>query len=137
MPSRDRGKAKGRSDKRVSYAGVPREVMETRKYSELSGWGAKLLLDLAYQFRGANNGDLQCAWSVMSRRGWKSKGTLDRALRELLACGFIEQTRQGGKHRCSLYALTWREIHEVLDSKTKLHKLDVPPTRTQSRTWRD
>jgi hypothetical protein len=47
-----------------------------------------------------------------------------------LAHGFIEQTRQGGKNQCSLYAVTWLAIDECNG------KLDVNPTRAASNLWK-
>ena len=90
-----------------------------------------------------NNGDLCVAWGTtpkfkgMKDRGWRSKGTLYRSLRQLQDCGFIEQTRQGGKHRASLYAVTWQPIDERLDPTTKKHKLDAKPTFVAAGTWQD
>jgi DNA-binding PadR family transcriptional regulator len=59
-----------------------------------------------------NNGDLTAAWRTMRVKGWASKATLYKALRELDATGFIIKTRQGGRRLCSLYAVTWRGIDE-------------------------
>ena len=114
-----------------SFAAFPHNVLESTEYAELTSSEVKLLLDVFAQFNGRNNGDLTCAWSVMKRRGWRSKDTLTRALRGLLERAFITKTRQGGKHRCSLYAVTWREIHEC-DGK-----LDVRPTRVASGAWKN
>ena len=62
--------------------------------------------------------------------GWTSKGTVDKALNELLARGFIEQTRQGGRNKCSLYAVSWLAIDECGG------KLDVSDTRVASNLWK-
>lgn len=89
----------------------------------------KLLVDAAKQYNGSNNGDLHAAWSILSGQGWRSKGTLSRAIKELIDKGFIELTRQGGKNRCSLYAITWKPIDECKG------KLDVKETRVASNLW--
>ena len=74
----------------------------------LSAYACKLLLDLMSQFQGDNNGDLSCAWSYMSKRGWRSRTTLWRAQKELLEKGFIFMTRMGHMpSTCSLFAITW------------------------------
>jgi len=109
---------------------MPHEILESEFYAALSSPAVKLLLDLGAQYRGTNNGALCAAWTVMGKRGWRSKGTLYRALRELQGKGFICKTRQGGKHRASLYAITWRPIGECSG------KLEVPPTRTAPGDWR-
>ena len=119
------------------FAGVPIPVMDTRKYAALSSWGVKLLLDLAYQYKGNNNGDLHATWSILRYRGWNSKGTLDRATKELLSVGFISRTRQGGRNKCSLFALTWQPVDPCTDKRTNKSKLDVVDTIVPSRLWRD
>ncbi len=98
--------------------------------SVLSHKAAHLLDNLAAQYNGMNNGDLSAAPKIMALFGWTSQGSIHSALVELLALGFIEQTRQGGKNRCSLYALTWHSIDECGG------KLDVLPTRIASNLWK-
>jgi hypothetical protein len=95
----------------------------------------KLLLALAYQFNGRNNGDLTAAWSVMhEQHGFRSKGTLQRSLRALLDANLILQTRQSlfqhPNNQCSLYALTWLPIDECPGKR-----LDVSPTRRPPRKF--
>lgn len=117
-------------DKRARHTGrrstapflnIPKEVLGGEAYLSLGGWQVKLLVDIASQFTGKNNGDLTAAWSIMKERGWKSPGTLNKALKDLLDAGLIEETRSGGRHRCTLYAVTWRGIDECKG------KLDVNP----------
>ncbi|MGZ8183061.1 MAG: hypothetical protein ACXWT1_13980 [Methylobacter sp.] len=98
--------------------------------SVLSHMAAHLLDNLTAQFNGINNGDLSAAPKIMKLYGWNSQGSIHKALAELLALGFIEQTRQGGKNQCSLYALTWHPIDECN------RKLDVNPTRMASNLWK-
>ena len=110
---------------------LPIEVLDSPGYCGLSFKARALLLDLGAQFRGHNNGDLAAPWSWMRLRGWKSKDTMRRALLELLAAGFIEQTRQGGLHCATLYAVTWLAIDECGG------KLDVKPCPVPSNLWRN
>lgn len=79
---------------------------------KLSAHAVKLLVDLLAQYRGDNNGDLCATWTMMQARGWKSRDTLARALAELVAAGFVTQTRQGGRHAPSLYAVTFYALDE-------------------------
>lgn len=129
MNARDRRKHKGRAEG-GGYLALPHAVMASPNYRALSAHAIKLLCDLGGQFRGHNNGDLSAAWAIMKPLGWRSRDTLGRALRELLAAGMIELTRQGGLNRCSLYALTWIAIDECRG------KLDVAPTRVPSGLWK-
>lgn len=98
--------------------------------SVLTHKAAHLLDNLTAQFNGQNNGDLSAAPKIMKLFGWTSQGSVYGALVELLALGFIEQTRQGGKNQCSLYAVTWLAIDECKN------KLDVKPTKVASNLWK-
>lgn len=129
MKPRDRVKFKGRKET-GTFLLVPTEVLDSPNFRGLSHKAKGLLLDLGAQFRGHNNGDLSAPWSLMHRRGWRSKDTLDKALRELRAAGMIERTRQGGLHACSLYAFTWLPIDACGD------KLDVCETHIPSGLWK-
>jgi hypothetical protein len=122
-------KARNRTE-RGGYFGIPHAVLDSPNYRALSAQAIKLLIDLGRQFLGGNNGDLAAAWTMMVKRGWKSRDTLGRALAELLHFGMIEKTRQGGLNRCSLYALTWQPIDDCRG------KLDVSATVLASRLWK-
>lgn len=129
MKSRSRAKFKGRREA-GRFLALPGVILDSAAYLSLSAHAVKLLLDLGAQYRGSNNGDLSAAWSPMHLRGWKSRDTLGKALKELLESGLIEMTRQGGLHKCSLYALTWQPIDNCGN------KLEVSPTRVASNLWR-
>ncbi len=127
---RDRKKMKGRQES-APFVALPVHILESEQYSRLSAHGVKLLIDLLSQFKGNNNGDLCAAWGLMQTRGWRSSGTLHRALKELLDTEFIQTTRQGGRHKASLYAVTWKPIDDCKG------KLDIAPTRVASNAWRE
>jgi hypothetical protein len=86
--------------------------------------------DLLAQYKGDNNGDLCAAWTLMQPRGWKSKDTLSKALKELLAGDWLEVTRQGGRHKATLYGLTFYAIDDCKG------KLDVKATGSPRGTWK-
>jgi len=48
----------------------------------------------------------------MKEKGW-TRGTLDRAKKDLLKNGWLIKTRQGGKNKCSLYAISWLPLDDV------------------------
>ncbi len=101
---------KSGKDKRDSGAFVPLplSVLESRAYIEAGPHARMLLVDLALQYRGDNNGDLCAAWKVMKLRGWRSEETLQKAKRALLDLRLIVETRKGARpNKCSLYAVTW------------------------------
>lgn len=112
------------------FVQLPTHILDSEEFADLSHAAVRALVCLFSQYRGSNNGDFTAAWSIMQRRGWKSKGTLYRAINELLAAGWIVRTRQGSKNRCSLYAVTWHPVDACGG------KLDIAPTRTASGSWK-
>jgi hypothetical protein len=101
-------KNKYRKDKRPpgTFVPLPHSVLHSPALTALSPFAAKLLLDLLAQYNGNNNGDLTTAWRVMRARGWASNDSLYKARRELESRGWIQRTRQGGRHVATLWALT-------------------------------
>lgn len=139
----DMGKKSKFKGKKIDglFAPLRYDIFTSEEFAALSAPAVKLLIDLYTQFTGYNNGDLSAAWKIMKKRGWNSRDTLCRALQGLLAAGFIEKTRQGGKNLCSLYAVTWLPIDECPIKSNGMKfggksKLDVSPTRTPSHLWR-
>lgn len=108
------------------------DVLRSSALALLSPYASKLLLDIASQWSLGRNGDASVAFEkVLRERGWRSKATLHKALKELVASGLIVQTRQGSLHKCSLYALGWLAIDECGG------KLDVQPTVGPLDYWRN
>ena len=105
-------------------------MLKSEQWAQLSPFGKALMLDLAVQYNGSNNGDLCAAWSLMRKRGWKSPATLSRALRELKERGWAEVCRQGGRNRPSLYSLTIWGINDCGG------KLDVSPNPVPAHRWK-
>lgn len=126
---RNRARVTGRRERGTFFA-LPHAVLACANYRALPGSAVKLLCDLGGQYNGRNNGNLSPAWKLMRRQGWRSKQTLQRALDALREHGLIEQTRQGGLHRCSLYSLTWLAIDDCSV------RMDVSPTRVPSGAWK-
>lgn len=132
--SNSRRSSKGRVDAPGGFAGIPRIVMKHMDYQGLSGTAVKLLLELSGQFKGANNGDLTTAFSILKNRGFRSKATLSRSIKELLQARMIVLTREGRfinpGGRCALYALTWTAIDECPGKD-----LSIQPTITPHRKF--
>jgi hypothetical protein len=127
--ARSRMKSMGRRDA-GNFLRVPSAVLDSGNFCTLSMKAKALILDIGARYNGHNNGDLAAPWSWMQKRGWRSKDTLLRALRELQGYGMIEQTKQGGLHGPSLYAFTWMPIDPCKG------KLDVAPTAVPSGKWK-
>lgn len=127
-------KAKGRRDG-SSFVPIPHVVLNDSNYRSLSCRAVKLLLDLCAQIhrkRGepSDNGNQTTAWKVISKQGWTSRDQIFKAQKELEKKEFILRTRQGGRHQCNLFAVTFYAIDEC-DGK-----LEVSPTAAPPGTWR-
>lgn len=123
-----------RKSKQLLYAGflhLHKPLLETEDFISLKGNSIKLLIDVAQQYNGYNNGDLCAALSVMRKRGWNSNQQLQKALKELLEKNLLTQTRQGGLNiGPNLYAITWQPIDSCNG------KIDVKPTDIAPRSFK-
>jgi hypothetical protein len=129
MSRNNYSKTKGRREG-GGYIALPHSCLVHPNFIRLTSRATKLIIDIASQYKGTNNGDLTTAFSVMQKRGWKSKETLQLAINELVHYGWITRTRIGGLNRiCNLYALTYLAIDECGG------KLDVSPTITPPKNW--
>lgn len=110
------------------FLNLPNSMTSHPDFISLSGKAIKLLIDIARQYNGYNNGDLCCSMSLMKVRGWNSNDLLSRAIKELIEKNWIILTKCGGLHiGPSLYAITWQPIDECGG------KLDVLPTTSPPR----
>lgn len=109
IKSISRQKAKGRRTCRT-FTQLPHDVIDHEDFINLSHRATRLLLDLARQYNGYNNGDLCATFSMMKKRGWTSNDQRNKALKELVEKDFIRLTRQGGKNSCNLFAVTWLPV---------------------------
>ena len=117
------------------FTGIVHSVFESPSFATLSPHACKLLLELAGQYRGNNNGDLTVAWSRVKKRGWKSRTTLWRSKAELIEAGFVYVTRKGHMpSTCELLALTWFALdvspkfdpEAVANFKPKGYRVNTP-----------
>ncbi|MFZ5579257.1 MAG: hypothetical protein ACOZAQ_02165 [Pseudomonadota bacterium] len=122
--ARSRYKSHGRKEG-GTFTKLPHNVTTSEQFANLSAYAVKLLVDMLNQYQGKNNGDLSPSFTLMKRHGWSSKATLAKALAELEGKGFIVKTRQGGRHKASLYAVTWLGIDEC-DGKLERPARPVP-----------
>jgi hypothetical protein len=95
------------------FAAIPVSVLETPAAVSLPHAAVRVLLLLAAQYTGKNNGRLACTRSYARSRGVTSNETVERALAALVAHGLVRVTRQGWrtKHLPTLYALEWRDVN--------------------------
>jgi len=131
MASDKRSRVTGRrTDYEGPFASLPHAYFKTPEFARLSFRARALLIEMALMYWGSNNGSLVATHSTMRPRGFGSKDQLSKALHELLARGWIQVTRQGGRTRATLYALTYRRIDPCR------HDFDVRPG-PPSHLWRD
>lgn len=128
--ARTRERIKGRASS-GRFLSLPHVVLEHTDFVSLSNKAVKLLIDIAMQFNGNNNGNLCATFSMMKKRSWSSNDQLQKALKELRDKNFITLTRQGGRKLANLYAVTWKPIDECRG------KLDVRSTKTAPRSFRE
>jgi hypothetical protein len=112
------------------FNAIPRDFLNSLLLAQLSAHALKLLLDLISQYNGMNNGDLCITWKFMERRGWSGRSMLAKAQSELLECGLLVLTRQGGRHRASLYALS---IYSIDECSGKIEELSA--TKDPVKKW--
>jgi len=130
MPSK-RGKRKGRKTS-GSFLRITHHMLKHENFISLSR-NAKLTFQfLKAQYNGYNNGDLAATLSMYKSKGYgTSSSQLRKALVELEDKEFIVKTRQGGKNRCNLYAVTDEAIDECRG------KHDYFITTTPSHAWKN
>ena len=137
--SRKRHKDHAKKRETGGFVALPHAVLRSRDFASLSPFALKALMDLLSQYRGDNNGDMCAAWKVMAERGWRSRDSLGKALRQLREKSFIVVTRQGiagsiarAKQRVpTLYAVTFYEI-DWCGGKLEMQT----PTRAHMGAWR-
>jgi hypothetical protein len=131
---RSRGR-KAASERRVSgtFVALPTRVIDSAAYRGVSHTARSLLIDLARQYNGRNNGTLVASASYLERLGWKSHDTITKALRDLLGAQLIFQTRVGARpNRAAWFALTWIDLDRVpgMDAEAMMFRkgmFDQPP----------
>ncbi|MGK0489014.1 MAG: hypothetical protein ACJAXB_002205 [Candidatus Endobugula sp.] len=124
-------KAKGRNEK-GRFVALPHHCLNHENYIRMNDKAKTLIVNVALQYNGSNNGDLCIAFSMMKKQGWKSKQTLYLAINELLHYGWLVRTRIGGLNKMpNLYAITFHSIDECKG------KLDIKATKTPLGTWKN
>jgi hypothetical protein len=113
------------------FAAIPVEVLTSDACRTLPNYAVRVLLAIAAQYRGKNNGDLAMTRATARDFGVASQEHLVVSLSALLERGLIQKTRQGGKKPLgpSLYAVTWQPIDNLFG------KIDSGATTSAANTW--
>jgi hypothetical protein len=98
----------------ATFLALPHVVLESRAYRGVNTFARALLIDIAMQLRGSNNGRLLCSTAHMKPLGWTSQGTLQKAKADLLAAQLLYETVKGQRpHKASWYAVTWIPLERL------------------------
>lgn len=96
------------------FLALPYVVLESPAYRGLSVHAKALLIDVASQYRGSNNGALLCSRAKMVEFGWTSNDMLTKSKRELLESKLLFQTVMGQRpNKASWYAVTWLALAKL------------------------
>jgi hypothetical protein len=128
------------------YVAMPHAILDSAAYRGASHAACALLVEVARQLNGSNNGHLQLTTGWLRKRGWSSADTVQRAKQELLERRLMVQTRQGGLNiGASQFAVTWLPItnYTGLDLRPQeyhpgaWHFMDKPPTVNSPKVCSD
>ena len=93
------------------YIALPHIVIDSPSYRELGYPARALLIDIARQYSGSNNGRLVACAKYLKPYGWNSNSTVTRALGELKEAGLLIETRMGMRpNRAAWFALGWYQL---------------------------
>jgi len=111
---RERSKYKDNTKDGGRFIQLPVVVLECPNYQKLSFPAKALLIELARQFTGINNGRLLLSMKFLKKQGWNSSDVISRAKKELIEFGFIFETVKGHRpNKASWYAITWRNLDKI------------------------
>lgn len=111
---RNNGKRVGAGRDSGGFIALPWSVVDCPAYANLSHPARSLLMEIARQFVGDNNGRLLASASYLGKRGWNSSDVISRAKRELIQAGFIYETVKGHRpNKASWYAVTWHTLDKL------------------------
>lgn len=125
---------KGRSKGDGRYLRVTHFMMGTSAWQSMSAYGRAAYLEIAALYDGANNGYLAMGVRRMASAINVSEKTANKAIKELLARGFIEVTEESGFSRKDRRATEFRLTDHNCDRTQRIASKafqkwrgDVPP----------
>lgn len=108
-------KFKGNRDKRDGrqFLLLPHVVLESPGYRLATHPARSLLIDIAMQYTGHNNGKLVACAKYLKGKGWNSNATIVRARHNLIDCGLLIETRKGARpNKAAWFALSWLALDQ-------------------------
>jgi len=96
------------------FVALPHSVLKSAAYLGLSANARSLLIEVALQFRGDDNGRMLLSRAHLKKRGWASSDMIDKGKRELLNAELIFETVKGHRpNKASWYAVTWHKLNKL------------------------
>jgi hypothetical protein len=93
---------------------LPWVVLDAPSYAALSYPAKALLIEVARQFHGDDNGRMILTRRYLAGRGWKSHDVVKRATDELIEAGFLYRTVMGARpNRAAWFAVTWLSLDRL------------------------
>ncbi len=144
MAKRKKHKADHRGDTRGgSWVGIPKCVMKSAAYIDLSLWARAVLVELVFRMNGYNNGKIVCTFDQLTKRlGNSNRRRMSEAFAELMDHGFVDVTqdadwkgRRGREYRLTFVNTTPGGKHKAatndykdwtLPKKNKVGKTSSP-----------
>jgi hypothetical protein len=148
MAAKRKGGAKSSSGRDgYQFAALPWPVLKAPAYLQLSKTAKALLVEVAFQFTGHNNGRLLISMAHLRKRNWNSADVVQRAKQELLNANLIFETVKGHRpNKASWYALTWQDLDRHPDydpgasqafSRGAYRVSTGPPTKSSRKGYVD
>lgn len=98
----------------TGFIALPDVVVDSAAYQALPHPARSLLVEIARQYRGDNNGGLVASSIYLEPRGWKSRDVITRARNALIDAGLLFETRKGGfPNKEAWYAVTWYSLDRL------------------------
>jgi hypothetical protein len=121
MPIRSKGSGTKRDGTR--HLALPHVVIKSPAYRSINHTARSLLIDIALQYDGYNNGKLVACEKYLRPMGWTSNDTITRALRQLVETELLIETRKGRRpNKAAWFALGWCQL-DIGDG------LDINPSK--------
>lgn len=106
-----RGQSPRKHSEKHRFVALEHRVMDSPAFADLRPTSQALIMVIARQLTKDNNGHLQATFSWCKRYGIGSEHTLQSAIADLIAHGFLYRTRSHGANGVwATYALTWLPI---------------------------
>jgi len=105
----------GRKSGAKRFAMLPLELLQHIAVKSLTHVSFRLLVFMASEFNGKNNGALGITATQAAEVGFSNRRTLYRSFKELEGRGLIVQTYPASRvpPRPTMWALTWLPLHDT------------------------